>query len=214
MRPPGARPRLYTADYLVSVNTPQFKSFSGGVFYLWGRDENFAEWSNGEIVWLTVSANWRPTEKLRANLSYNQTKVNRWSDRSNVINSRIPRLKVEYQLSRAIFLRVVGDYNSYTQDALRDDSRTNAPIVVPTANGFQPIYAFRSSFFRGDYLFSYQPNPGTVVFVGYGRGFAGYESADPGWPQLDPNWRPGRRATDLLPLSDAVFVKVSYLFRM
>ncbi|MFN2563460.1 MAG: DUF5916 domain-containing protein [Gemmatimonadaceae bacterium] len=207
-------PRLYNADYLISINTPQFKTFSGGVFYLWGRDENFAEWSNGEIIWLTVTANWRPTEKLRANFSYNQTTVNRWSDRTNVLNSRIPRLKVEYQLSRAIFLRVVGDYNSFTQDALRDDSRTNAPIVIPTPNGFQPVYAFRSNRFRGDYLFSYQPNPGTVVFVGYGRGFQGFDTTDPSWPQFDPNWRPGRRASDLLPVSDAVFVKVSYLFRM
>jgi hypothetical protein len=209
-------PRLYNSDYLISINTPQFKTFSGGVFYLWGRDENFAEWSNGEIVWLTITANWRPTDKLRANFSYNQTKVNRWSDRSNVINSRIPRLKVEYQLSRAIFLRVVGDYNSYTQDALRDDSRTNAPIVAPdpVTGDLEPIYAYRSNFFRGDYLFSYQPNPGTVVFVGYGRGFEGYDTTDPRWPQTDPTWRPGRRATDLLPVSDAVFVKLSYLFRM
>ena len=207
-------PRLYNTDYLISINTPQFKSFSGGVFYLWGRDENFAEWSSAEIVWLTINANWRPTDKLRASLSYNRTTVNRWSDRSNVINSRIPRLKVEYQLSRAIFLRVVGDYNSYYQDDLRDDSRTNAPIVVPTANGFQPVYAYRSNFFRGDYLFSYQPNPGTVVFLGYGRGFKGFDTTDPQWPVADPNWRPGRRATDLLPLNDAVFVKLSYLFRM
>jgi hypothetical protein len=165
---------------------------------------------------LTINANWRPTEKLRANFSYNQTKVNRWSDRSNVINSRIPRLKIEYQLSRAIFLRVVGDYNSHYQDALRDDSRTNAPIVAPDpeTGELRPIYAFRSNLFRGDYLFSYQPNPGTVVFVGYGRGFEGFDTADPQWALTDPNWRPGRRATDLLPASDAVFVKLSYLFRM
>jgi hypothetical protein len=207
-------PRLYNMDYLISINTPQFKTFSGGVFYLWGRDENFEEWSNGEIVWLTITANWRPTDKLRTNFSYNQTKVNRWSDRSNVVNSRIPRLKVEYQLSRAIFLRAVGDYNSYYQDDLRDDSRTNAPIVVPTANGFQPVYAFRSNFFRGDFLFSYQPNPGTVVFVGYGRGFQGEWTSDPSWPEWGANWRPGRAATDLLPVNDAVFVKLSYLFRM
>ena len=207
-------PRLYNADYLVSVNTPQFKTFSGSFFYLWGRDENFYEWSNAEIIWITASLNWRPTEKLRATLSYNQNTINRWSDRTTVAQSRIPRLKVEYQLSRAIFLRAVGDYSAYEQDALRDDSRTNAPIVVPTGDGFRPIYAYRSSSFRGDYLFSYQPNPGTVVFAGYGRGFRGYESADPAWPQIDRNWRPGRRATDLLPINDGVFVKVSYLFRL
>ena len=207
-------PRLYNTDYLISVNTPQFKTFSAGLFYLWGRDENFYEWSSAEIIWITANVNWRPTDKLRASLSYNQNTINRWSDRSTVAESRIPRLKVEYQLSRAIFLRVVGDYNAYTQDALRDDSRTNAPIVVPTSDGFQPVYAYRSNFFRGDYLFSYQPTPGTVVFVGYGRGFEGFDTTDPQWPVGDPNWRPGRRATDLLPVSDALFVKLSYLWRM
>jgi hypothetical protein len=207
-------PRLYNTDYLFSINTPEFKTFSGGIFYLWGRDENFAEWSNGEIVWLRLDANWRPTDKLRANLSYNQTTVNRWSDRTNVLDSRIPRLKVEYQLSRAIFVRLVGDYTSFKQDALRDDSRTGAPIVRPTEDGFKPFYAYRENVFRGDALFSYQPNPGTVVFVGYGRGFEGFETADPSWPQDDTNWRPGRRASDLLPVDDAVFVKLSYLFRV
>jgi hypothetical protein len=142
--------------------------------------------------------------------------VNRWSDRSNVVNSRIPRLKIEYQLSRAIFLRAVGDYTSFYQDDLRDDSRTNAPIVAPDekTGELRPVYAFRRNLFRGDYLFSYQPNPGTVVFVGYGRGFTGFDTTDPLWSQRDANWRPGRTATDLLPLDDALFVKLSYLFRM
>jgi Domain of unknown function (DUF5916) len=207
-------PRLYNTDYVFSLGTPQYKTFSATGFFIWGRDENFYEWSSAEIYWARLDANWRPTEKLRLILSYDHNVIKRWSDRSLVAQSRIPRLKLEYQLTRAIFVRVVGDYNAYEQDALRDDSRTNAPIVVRTGTGFQPAYGYRQNAFRGDYLFSYQPNPGTVVFVGYGRGFRGYESDDPAWQLADPHWRPGRTATDLLPISDALFVKLSYLFRM
>jgi hypothetical protein len=52
----------------------------------------------------------------------------RRSDGSKVGVRRIPRLTVEYQVSRPIFLRVIGEYDSRKQDALRDDSRTELPI--------------------------------------------------------------------------------------
>ena len=49
-------------------------------------------------------------------------------------DGRIPRLKVEYQLSRAVFLRAIGKYNAQRQDTLRDDSRTNLPIADPRSS--------------------------------------------------------------------------------
>ena len=51
--------------------------------------------------------------------------------------------------------------------------------------------------FRVDWLFSYQPNPGTVIFAGYGNTL-----------QDDDLRRGLRRATD------GFFLKLSYLFRM
>jgi hypothetical protein len=195
-------PRLYNRDYLLSVSTPAFKRFSGSLFTLYGQDENFEEWSSGDIFWLTINAGFRPTEKIRADLSYSQTTVDRSSDGTEVLNSAIPRLKLEYQLTRAIFVRLVGEYNSFRRDALRDDTRTNGPILI---NG-ERAFAFREDGFRGDFLFSYQPNPGTVFFAGYGSGYAGFETTD---PRLPPS-----RARDLYRTDDAVFVKLSYLFRM
>lgn len=195
-------PRLWNRDWLLSLNTPAFKTFSAGMFVLYGQDENFEEWSSGDILWLNANLNFRPTEKARVDLTYSQTTVDRSSDGSEVLNSSIPRLKLEYQLSRAIFVRLVGEYNQFRRDALRDDSRTNAPILI---NG-QPTYAMREDGFRGDFLFSYQPTPGTVVFAGYGSGYAGSETDDPRMPQS--------RARDLRRTDDAVFVKLSYLFRM
>jgi hypothetical protein len=52
---------------------------------------------------------------------------------------------------------------------------------------------------RTDWLFSYQPTPGTVVFAGYGSTLAEDDKAAP------------RR---LLRLNDGFFVKVSYLWRL
>ena len=68
----------------------------------------------------------------------------------------IPRVKTGYQISRSIFVRVVGEYNSDRQDALRDDSRTNLPIYI--RNGATGAYeradATHTRSFRADWLFS------------------------------------------------------------
>ena len=113
---------------------------------------------------------WRPTGKLRLDGTYALQQVRRVSDGSLVNVAHLPRLKMEYQLSRPIFLRLVGEYGHEKQDSLRDDTRTEAPILVfdSDADDFVRTRAFTRSSFRGDVLFSYQPNPGTVVFLGYG----------------------------------------------
>ena len=53
--------------------------------------------------------------------------------------------------------------------------------------------------FRADWLFSYQPNPGTVFFAGYGASLGGPRFFEP---------------SDLERTSDGFFVKLSWLFRM
>src|SRR5213076_1891811 len=72
---------------------------------------------------------WRPTGRVRTGLIYDHQQVNRRTDGSLVARTRVPRLKIEYQLSRAVFLRLVGQYTSNQVDSLRDDSRTNDPIL-------------------------------------------------------------------------------------
>ena len=76
----------------------------------------------------------------------------------------IPRVKFEYQLTRAIFLRLVGEYDLSMNDDLRDEDRTNYPLLIDG----EPALALRDRSLHGDYLFSYQPTPGTVLFLGYG----------------------------------------------
>jgi hypothetical protein len=194
-------PRLANLDYVLTVNTPDYSTFSGSVFLLWGKDENFFEWSPADIVFARYSADWRPTDKLRVSAGYQLQSYRRRTDDTAVGIRRIPRLKVEYQLSRAIFLRWIGEYDANEQDALRDDSRTDLPIVV--LNRDTGVYerqpGFQENTFRNDWLFSYQPTPGTVVFAGYGGILS-----EPRNLRFDQFRR----------VSDGFFLKFSYLFRL
>ncbi len=194
-------PRIPNLDYAIRFNTPDFKHFSGNLFALWGHDENFFEWASGNIVILNLDVSWRPTDQLRLNATYQHQQVDRRTDGSTVDVQKLPRLKLEYQLSRPVFIRLIGEYFTQKTDSLRDDSRTNQPILIcePGLTNCERTTADRNKRLRGDLLFSYQPNPGTVLFAGYGRTLR-----EPN-PQNDARLRP----TD-----DGFFVKMSYLFRM
>jgi hypothetical protein len=192
--------RLPNYGAMLSVRTPQFQTFSGSAEILAGHDDNFDEWSSAWIYFATLNADWRPTEKLRVNARYLEQRFHRVSDGSLVRLRMIPRMKIEYQLSRPIFLRFVGQYDATKIAALRDDSRTNDPVLIRRADGtFRRADAVQRSGFRADWLFSYQPNPGTVLFAGYGTSMNGAEFFEPG---------------ALERTSDGFFVKVSYLFRL
>ena len=117
--------------------------------------------------------------------------------------THIPRLRLEYQLNRSLFVRAVGEYRASKRDALRDDTRTGDPILFldPKDGVYKRGLAseLTSNGFRADFLFSFQPTPGTVFFAGYG---GSYRDS-------------GRfRFGDLNRTGDGFFLKASYLFRM
>jgi hypothetical protein len=193
-------PALPNLDWVLTLNTPQFRRFSATAFVIWGRDENFYEWASSDIVFVTLTSTIRPTPRMRIDANYQVQRYARPGDGSVVAQRQIPRLKLEYQLARPVFVRFVGQYVAVQQDSLRDDSRTNAPVVFRTASGrFVRAAATSSNTFRGDVLFSYQPNPGTVFFAGYGS-----SAAEP-----DP-----LRFGQLRRTTDGFFLKWSYLFRV
>jgi len=192
-------PRLPNLDWVLSLNTPQWKHWSLGAFYIWGKDENFFEWSSANIGFVTLSANWRPTDRIRVDADYNWQYYHRRTDGSTVGQGRIPRVKVEYQLSRSMFLRVVGQYTALEQDSLRDDSRTNDPLLVPGPGGtLVRAAAFSDNQLQLEWLFSYLPTPGTVIYLGYGSTLREQESFR--FSRLDRE-------------RDSYFLKLSYLIR-
>jgi hypothetical protein len=205
-------PRIGNSEPYFSISTPAGRRISANAFYLYGRDENFFEWAPSNIVIATYGITARPTDKLRLNATYNLASYNRRSGGSIVGNNRIPRLKMEYQLARPIFIRLVGEFDSFYRDALRDEATTGRPIIAPDAcnnNVVGVTRACQKTTFRGDFLFSYQPNPGTVFFLGYGSGYADTRASAQPFEFPSSIGLKGYNRTD-----DALFLKGSYLFRL
>ena len=193
-------PRIFNLDYVLTLTTPNFRRLSANAFYLWGRDENFFEWASADIGWMEFNVDWRPTSQLRVTQSYAENIYKRRTDGTLVGRTRLPRLRVEYQLTRAMFVRAVGEYTAFYVDSLRDDSRTNDPILIRDGAGvYQRTARTRVNQFRPELLFSYAPMPGTVFYLGYGG-------------QLSD--RRALRFNELERLRDQLFVKGSYLWRM
>ena len=193
--------RIPNTDYVFNLTTPQFAHFSGSFVWVWGRDENFFEWSAGDLSLPSLAITWQPTQQLRFNWTYTAEVDHRHTDGSIVEAQYLPRLDAEYQLSRVIFFRIIGQYNAVYQDSLRDDSRTNLPIAIrdPTTQVISRATAVNSNVLTGSVLFSYQPVPGTVAFFGYGN---------------DSNEPQALHFTGLTRRADSFFVKLSYLFRL
>ena len=154
----------------------------------------FAEASEGRALNLFLALAFKPTSSLRFEGQWPHQVITRAADGSWFSTANIPRLKVEYQLTRDIFFRYVGQYFAQVRDTLRDP-RTGDQLIV---NG-TPQGRSTNTEFRNDFLFSYKPTPGTVLFFGYGSSLS------------EPDPFSFRR---LSRTGDGFFLKASYLFRM
>lgn len=161
----------------------------------------FSEAGEGREITGSLDVAWRPTPLLRFDASWLYDRLTRVRDGSEFAITNIPRLQVEYQLTRSIFFRYIGQYVAQRQAAL-EDPRTGAPLVQrgSTSGVYSALGAFSSNTFRNDVLLSYKPIPGTVFFAGYGTSLN------------EPNAFQFSRA--MFRTTDGVFVKVSYLFRL
>ena len=192
--------RLPNYDWVASVGTPEFKRFSATTVAVWGQDENFPEWSSADILIFNQTLNLRPTEQLRVSGTWAYETFRRQTDGSLVLSRNTPRIRAEYQVTRQVFVRVIGEHSVVQQDSLRDDSRTELPVYLRQGDGsLRRAEAFRRTRARLDVLFSYLPSPGTVVYLGYGD-------------QLRADEPNGART--LRRSADVFFAKVSYLFRL
>jgi len=199
---PGG-PRIFNIGPNVNLTTPWLGPVSLQFNTYLGNDVNYDEWSPARILFINSTLQFRPTEKLRADGTYVLTQYRRRTDGSIVSVGHVPRLKLEYQATRSFFVRLVGEYRSTQRDSLRDDGRTDDPILIwdPVDSVFKRSLALarRSNSLRADVLFAYQPTPGTVFFAGYGGGFRDERRF---------------RFANLSRTTDGFFLKASYLFRM
>ena len=196
----GGGDRLPNHDYLLSAGSPVWRHFDFNAFVLGGlTDENYSEWARGRLIVVNASADLRLTNQWRFNLNYNQTTIWRPSDGSRLSDQIVPVLTVIYQPTRAFQFRLISQYALDRQDSLRDESRTNLPIVYVNGDGtYTRAAAFNHQLLETNLLFTYLPNPGTVVYLGYGT--------------IDQQPDVLGRAR-LAPAQSNFFVKVSYLWR-
>ena len=193
-------PAIDNLDWFVRFNTPELKYLSANAFVLWGSDDDFFQWQPTDFFFVEAHTQVRPTDQLRLSLDYQQVQYRRPLDGSLVGRFRIPRAKLEYQVARPVFVRLVGEYVASEVDSLRDDRHGGAAILLPDADGNLAKQApYVNNSFRVDALLSIQPNPGTVFFLGYGR------------LMDDPQ---SFRFDNLSRQSDGFFLKISYLFRI
>ncbi len=176
----------------LTITTPVFRTFNGSVDIRRGGTALFAEGSRGVERRYVVSVTARPAPSIRLAASLTSTRLTRDVDGSEFARTSIPRLVAEYQATRTIFFRLVGEYRSEGYEILRDSA------LRPLLSGGLPYAPADRRGLRVDALFSYQPTPGTVAFFGYGS-------------SLDRD--PARAAGPLVRTRDGFFVKLSYLFR-
>ena len=162
----------------------------------------FAEAARGRASFANLDASWHPNASLRVAASVVHQRIVRDRDGSRFSTATIPRIKTEYQLSRAIFLRYIGQYLAQDRTALVD-GRTGFPLIASPAGQrrFGPSGALLVNDFRNDFLFSYKPTPGTVFFLGYGA-----SRTEPSAFALQPD--------ALRRVSDGFFLKASYRYRL
>ncbi|MEO6066794.1 MAG: DUF5916 domain-containing protein [Gemmatimonadales bacterium] len=192
-------PTIPNSEVLVQVSTPAYQKFNAFGFALYGHDENFYEWSSSWLWIGQLGVNWRPTDQIRLGFTHNWQRVDRRSDGSTVNITQIPRVTLEYQVARPLFIRLIGQYIRSETDSLRDDSRTGYPIFIQTPSGLVRAGARNDHDVSVDALLSYRPTPGTVLFIGYGSLYTGDQAY---------------KFSDLQRTEDGFFTKLSYLFRL
>jgi hypothetical protein len=176
----------------LSMTTPTFRHFTGTAAVTRGEVPVFREAAPGKSSRIDASLDVRPTTAIRSSLQFSRLVIDRKQDGSRFSSETIPRLKIEYQVSPPIFLRFVGQYAARSRSALRDQSGN--PILVDGVIDTGDV----SNQFSTDWLFSYRPVPGTLVYLGYGSTLE------------EPR---EFRFQDLHRTRDGFFGKISYLFR-
>ncbi len=111
-------------------------------------------------------------------------------------SATIPRLRTQYQISRSLFFRLIGEYASQeTNGLVAPDGTLLESCVGGTCTAIGPTDTNDIYF---ETLLSYEPTPGTVFFIGYSR-----EMEEP----VAFDFR------NVQAQRDGFFVKASYRFR-
>jgi hypothetical protein len=127
----------------------------------------------GRLVELNLGGEYKPIDPLRISLDYTKSSLKRHDTGLDAFDTNIVTLRSTYQFSRFTYVRARWDYDSL---------RSNA---------------------SGQFLFGWNPNPGTAFYVGYNDNF-NYNGFNPFTGQSESRFERNSRT---------FFIRASYLFR-
>ncbi len=110
----------------------------------------------------------------------------------------IPRVRAQYQFTKAFYVRLIGQYAAQESSDLRDPA-TGRPVYACDDGECEVRSGRTSNSMSGEALVAYEPSPGTVVYLGYTRQMS--EISAFRFQRLDP-------------VAEGLFVKFSYRFRL
>jgi hypothetical protein len=197
-RPYAPLGRVSGPSLELGASTPVYQSFDARASVRGGRVAIFAEGSEGDARAISGSLAVRPNSAVRIALSTTYQRIDRALDGSEFARTVLPRIRAEYQPTRAFFLRGIAEYRAERRSALRDARTGDSLRVNGDLHPISPAAAFATNGMRLDLLASFQPTPGTVAFLGYGASFS----------------EPDSFAFDQLTRThDGLFVKLAYQLR-
>jgi hypothetical protein len=180
----------------LTVTTPTFQKVNATTTIARNEVAIFAEGSTGRELRASAGLTMRPTRSMRSEATLTFSQIDRDFDGSEYARTVIPRLKVEYQPTRALFFRVVSQYQAQRTSGLLTPSGDQ--IFLQDGS---PVAGGNGGTLQTDWLVSYEPTPGTVAFFGYGDTRDTFETEE------------SAKFSDLRRRRDGFFVKLAYQWR-
>jgi hypothetical protein len=211
----GGRERLRPVDYTTLALSQDYDHYQRG-FWLnysffkplvlsteinWGQATNYDTAVGPPVLAkannIQFQATIRPVKGLTIDNTYLMTRLRDVNTNANMFNNHIIRTKWNYQFTRELSLRVIGQYNS----------------VLSNYNAANPQFALSSlppaKNFNADVLLTYFVHPGTAVYVGYNSDLQNLTNP----PSVDGLGNLSRTPDHFPNDGRQIFVKISYLFQ-
>ena len=179
----------------VAFRTNYFRQLGLQVDYRWGNRVNYAPAQGQEpfLAWrssLDLTATMRPAKSLKIDNTYLLFRLRDRNTGLAVLNNHILRSKWNYQFTRALSVRLIGQYSAL----LGNPQFTSLPS---------------DKNLNWDFLATYLVHPSTAIYVGYNSNL---QNLDPSLA-LEPDGSIRRRPNQFINDGRHFFVKASYLFR-
>jgi opacity protein-like surface antigen len=189
---PAPLENMWALGFMPRLRLSGNASLNGRVFYR--EVPIYNEASRGLELQIGPDLTFRPTDHLEIGANYTYSRIQRQDNGSEFSTTNLSRLRLQYQFTKAFRARAIGQYSLEQRDALRDPTTGEILWFNDSPQG-----AVNRGTFQSQFLFSYEPSPGTIFYAGYSRVMEGVSTYS--LNRMDP-------------MADGFFIKASYRFRM